>query len=251
MKRIILTGLSTFSLLTLLTAPRALAQQVSTSITPEHTSAALTTSPISNIARNDRLTVTNPQAFSVSFRSSNSYTIHLELSDPVVNWGGEVLIPSGAIVEATLTLTEAGAQIVAHHIIYRSMSIELNTQSHSLPVQERIIRSIDEKFGDTLPYAQLIGNGMGTFIADDPDAGELVGVVISALVTNLFVEPDIEHGTYVGQQDFYLTLSDPIVVPFNKLAVIREEIEKNNVREHDVREPQEVSHVSASAEDLQ
>lgn len=221
MKQIILAGLSTVSLLTLLSAPRALAQEAA--ITPESIASELTTSTISNIARNDRLTVTNPQAFSVSFKSSNSYTINLELSDPVVNWGGEVLIPSGAIVEATLTLTDAGAQIVAHHIIYRSMAIELNAQSHLLPVQERIIRSVDEKFGDALPYARLIGNGIGTFVADDPNAGELVGVVVSALVTRLFVEPDIERGTYIGPQNFYLALSDDIIVPFNKLAVIREE----------------------------
>ena len=47
----------------------------------------------------------------------------------------------------------------------------------------------------------------------------------------LFVEPDIERGTYIGQQNFYLTLSDSIFVPFNKLEIIREEIEENDVND--------------------
>ena len=156
------------------------------------------------------------------------------------------------MVEATLTLTEAGAQIIASHIIYRSMAIEINAHSYVLPVQERVIRSVDEKYGDALPYARLLGNGVGTLAADDPDTGELIGVVLSTLVTSLFVQPDIERGTHIPQNTFFLRLPDAIAIPFDKLAVFQEGLEPSNDTEPAlITEPTGPPPTSTSASDLQ
>lgn len=222
MTRFLVTALSTMTALTTLVSigtMEARAQSPILSRDESIVSAAEISS--GHIARDQRLYVANPTAFSVQFQRDHDYTLFLKLTRPLVNVAGDLLVPAGADVEVVLSLTEDGAQLTAHYILVEGLEIPVSAHSHFLPAQERIVRSTDEKITSILTYTRPIGHGIGGMAFDEPNMGELAGTVLPLILGALFVEPDIEQGAYIPQQSFPLRISTPIEVPENVLTAIQ------------------------------
>lgn len=173
----------------------------------------VTQSTEANIARDQRLYVTLPTGLTAQFQNNQTHTLLMTMERPLVNHAGQTLIPAGADIEATLTLTGDGAQIIANYILIEGLEIPIQAHSHPIPIQERVTRSTQEKVSEMLFYTRPLGHGIGGLAFDEPNAGEVVGTLLPLLIGSLFIEPDVQRGAYIPEQSYPLMIQTPIEVP--------------------------------------
>lgn len=155
--------------------------------------------------------MSNPSEYVARFQGDQVHPMSLVLSEDLVNQLGEVLIPAGAKVEASLSLVEDGAQIVAHYIVVDGFAMPIQASSYVMPVQERVMRSQAEKSAEIMMYSRPIIEGVGLML-DEPELGEGLGLVLPLLFGGIFGWSDVEKGIVVPQQDLPLMIEVPIEI---------------------------------------
>ena len=170
----------------------------------------------------DRLSViaTQPTAFDAG--REKPHGVVLQLVSPLFNAAGEVLVPAGAKVEAKLMPTDGGAKIVAKAIVVRNQSFPVSASSHEdLVGYEITVRSKAQKahqMGEVLgPLGMLGGYALGGQKVQSMQTGEFVGRLLPFAITVFGDSDKVTEVRLAPNQQFLLTLDEPLVVPAHML----------------------------------
>ncbi|NEZ58710.1 hypothetical protein [Adonisia turfae] len=174
------------------------------------------------VARDQRLSVSNPNVIAIRFKGKHTPTVSWTLAESLKDHRGGVLIPAGAEIPGSLELTDEpeGARIVARYIIVEGMEVPIEASGYILPVESQVTRTKAEKITEFMAYTRPAGYTLGQMLFDDAQLGEMIGTLLPILAGSLFMRDSVERAIYIPQnQKFSLKIETPIALT-NEVAQI-------------------------------
>lgn len=167
----------------------------------------------SYVTRENRAYAVTTREVNIRFKGDRKITLLLKLDKPLYNHSGKEIIPSGTDIEAVIELVDGGAKITAKNLIIHGIAIPIEAFSHDMSLHEQVIKTGSQKTAELLVYTRLGGRSLGSLAFDEPELGEIMGILVPMVVGPIFLKNDVEKAIYIPEgQSIPLQIETPIAL---------------------------------------